>query len=348
MSKTSVLVIGTGFLGGSLLNVLKRNNNYEISATSRQDSHLEKLKELGYKPVKASLDDRDLIVKLVSEHDVVINTASSDHPESVQSTLDGIQKRIDAGKKTVYLHTSGTGVLADNAGGMHTSETVIYDDKPDEIERLLNDGAIHRQVDINILNHAKKWAEKGDLAKIRLMVPPFMFGKGAGPFKDISVQVPSVIRAAKDVKYAPVHGEGKAVTAYIEVNDLAEGYALLLENVLKGTDPKPKSSGDIYYFASSDDQIPWREISARIGEILVSKDYISSAEPKSLPREKQLEHGLTMDKKAWSGTMDYQSVGGNVRTQAVKLRSLGWKPERTSKQQLLDSLDRDVEVVLAE
>ena len=120
------------------------------------------------------------------------------------------------------------------------------------------------------------------------------------------------------------------------------------ENVLKGTDPKPKSSGDIYYFASSDDQIPWREISARIGEILVSKDYISSAEPKSLPREKQLEHGLTMDKKAWDGTMDYQSVGGNVRTQAVKLRSLGWKPERTSKQQLLDSLDRDVEVVLAE
>jgi saccharopine dehydrogenase-like NADP-dependent oxidoreductase len=77
-----------------------------ISATSRQDSHLEKLKELGYKPVKASLDDRDLIVKLVSEHDVVINTASSDHPESVQSTLDGIQKRIDAGKQTVYLHTS--------------------------------------------------------------------------------------------------------------------------------------------------------------------------------------------------------------------------------------------------
>ena len=101
----------------------------------------------------------------------------------------------------------GTGVLADNAGGMHTSETVFYDDKPDEIERLLNDGAIHRQVDINILNHAKKWAEKGDLAKIRLMVPPFMFGKGAGPFKDISVQVPSVVRAAKDVKYAPVHGE---------------------------------------------------------------------------------------------------------------------------------------------
>ena len=77
-----------------------------ISATSRQDSHLEKLRELGFKPVKASLDDRDLIVKLISEHDVVINTASSDHPESVQSTLDGIQKRIDAGKQTVYLHTS--------------------------------------------------------------------------------------------------------------------------------------------------------------------------------------------------------------------------------------------------
>jgi hypothetical protein len=90
---------------------------------------------------------------------------------------------------------------------MHTSETVFYDDRPDELERLLNDGAIHRQVDINILNHARKWAEKSDLAKIRLMVPPFMFGKGAGPFKDISVQVPSVIRAAKDVKYAPVHGE---------------------------------------------------------------------------------------------------------------------------------------------
>ena len=103
----------------------------------------------------------------------------------------------------------GTGVLGDSADGMHSSDTIFYDNKPDEIDRLLEDGAIHRAIDQNILSHAKKWHQEQNESKtqIRIMVPPLIFGKGSGPFKDISVQIPSLIRASKDVKYAAMHGE---------------------------------------------------------------------------------------------------------------------------------------------
>lgn len=58
------------------------------------------------KPIKVSLDDSDIITDIVSKHDIIVNTASSDHPGSIQATLEGIQKRVDAGQSTIYLHTS--------------------------------------------------------------------------------------------------------------------------------------------------------------------------------------------------------------------------------------------------
>jgi hypothetical protein len=60
----------------------------------------------------------------------------------------GIQKRADAGKKTVYIHTSGTGVLSDEAGGK-LGEKIYDDEKPDDLETI-DDGAPHRAIDKNL------------------------------------------------------------------------------------------------------------------------------------------------------------------------------------------------------
>ena len=54
--------------------------------------------------------------------------------------------------------------------------------------------------------HAENGKGEGD-TQIRIAVPPLIFGKGSGPFKDYSVQIPSMIRASKALGYPVVHGE---------------------------------------------------------------------------------------------------------------------------------------------
>lgn len=82
---------------------LLAGDSYDISATTRRDGHAEKLRSLGCRVHQASLDDSDAIIKAVAESDIVINTASSDHPASVESTLKAIRQRSSAGKKTIYM-----------------------------------------------------------------------------------------------------------------------------------------------------------------------------------------------------------------------------------------------------
>jgi len=155
-----------------------------------------------------------------------------------------------------------------------------------------------------------------------------------------------MIRASKALGYPVVHGEGKNITSYVNVLDLAEGYAIILENLRKSGEPKAQSHGDVYVFASSDDEFAFQQVSERIGSLLHKRDVVSSPEPKSIPYDQQVEYGLTMQKKDWDGSKDYQSVGGNARTRAIKLRKLGWKPKRTSVEQVLDSLERDVDLIV--
>ena len=86
-----------------LTNYQLEESSYDITASTRRDGHAEKLRHLGCQVLQASLDDADAITKAVADSDIIINTASSDHPGSVESTLKGIRERSSAGKKTIYM-----------------------------------------------------------------------------------------------------------------------------------------------------------------------------------------------------------------------------------------------------
>lgn len=134
------------------------------------EDHLKKLESLGVKGVQASLDDSDKIEQAVYEHDIVINGASSDHPGSVDATLKAIERRSKEVKKTIYIHTSGTGVLDDNANGEEREATIFTDEKPDQVEAL-SDRAPHRAIDKKISRAAEKLKET---ASIRILLPPLV------------------------------------------------------------------------------------------------------------------------------------------------------------------------------
>lgn len=60
-SKPTLFLVGTGFIGGTLLTSLLEQDKYEISALSRSEDKANKLKELGVRPVMGSLDDEALV-----------------------------------------------------------------------------------------------------------------------------------------------------------------------------------------------------------------------------------------------------------------------------------------------
>lgn len=51
----SLFLVGTGFIGGTLLTDLLASKKYKISALTRKDDQAKKLEELGVRPIKVRL-----------------------------------------------------------------------------------------------------------------------------------------------------------------------------------------------------------------------------------------------------------------------------------------------------
>lgn len=69
-TQTSLLLLGAGYVGGSLLQSLLASNKYKITVLIRGEDRAEILKGLGVKPLIGSLDDEELLAKAATEHDV--------------------------------------------------------------------------------------------------------------------------------------------------------------------------------------------------------------------------------------------------------------------------------------
>jgi len=335
--KPKLLCLGTGYVGGSVLQRLLEEFSYDITASTRRDGHAEKLRHLGCQVLQASLDDADAITKAVADSDIIINTASSDHPGSVESTLKGIRERSSAGKKTIYIHTSGTGVLDDRAGGEQRDATIFTDAKPDQLEAL-DDEQAHRRIDKSIARAAD---ELKDTATIRVLLPPLIFGKGDGPFNTLSMQIPTLLRASLKLGYPAMHGQGLATWSNVHVLDLADAYVTLLHALEHGKLPA-KSPYDVYVFAESGHEHKWADLAMAYGKEMFDRDLIKSSEPKPCPQDRLEEFGFVVPGKQLGTKCDYFTVGGNSRSRATKLRELGWSPSRPD---VYACLSGDIDVV---
>lgn len=101
MAKT-LFLLGTGFIGGSVLNALleDKKDQYTISALCRDPKKADKLKELGVRPVQGELASDELIAKEAAEADVrIVGFASCLAPlrlaSSRQDMLAHTRVRLD-------------------------------------------------------------------------------------------------------------------------------------------------------------------------------------------------------------------------------------------------------------
>lgn len=345
-NKINILFTGaTGYIGGSVLTGLLRHSNashFHITALIRDgDDRIEKLKAIGVTPLIGTNESFETIEKAASESHVVIHTANSaDDLPSTQAIVSGLNKRTEVTKKpAIYIHTSGTGVLFEDVRGNKGSETLYNDMNPTHINTL-PDAQPHRDVDLFIINAA----DANPLLKSVIVLPPLIYGIGTGLFNRTSVQLPAIVRAALKRKKAEVIGLGEATWNNVHIADLVDAYIIILDHLLAayGPDAKPDAQPNPYltigregYYFAENGKHSWKDLSAKVGEVLLKKGICNSSEVTSFP-ENEIESSLL-------GGYTNFALASQSNSKAERVRKLGWKPYRPS---LFDSVEEQVDAFL--
>ncbi|KAJ5926106.1 Phosphatidylethanolamine-binding protein PEBP [Penicillium verrucosum] len=305
----SVFLLGPGFIGGEILDLLLISN-YKVTTLVRRESAVADYTNLGVETVVGNLDDSSVIKEQVAVSDVVLHTATADHLPSVQAIIDGIRQRAAEGLRTIYIHNSGATLLSDTAQGEYKSDA-IYDDELSGEINALPDSASHRQIDLVIVRASQELASH---AKMAIMIPPLIYGVSTRENR-LSIQLPTLIRYSIKHGYAGQIGKGLAVWSQIHVKDLARGYMVLLHWMERV--PATEIALNPYFFCENDQELSWGECAAEIGRILKKAGRIDQSTPKPIPKE---------DWGDLFGDFSGMMLGSNARNRANRLRKLGWAP----------------------
>jgi len=323
----------TGYIGGSvLLRFLNHPNttSFDITALVRSPEKAEKLKTLGVNAVVGSHSDSPLVETLASEADFVIAMADADNLEAARATLKGLEKRHrTTGSVPTFIHTSGTGVLTDNAAGMYAYDTIYNDADPDQIETL-PPTQLHRNVDLELLN-----ADKQGYVRVYIVIPSTIYGIATGKLVELgiqnphSIQVPALIDASLDRGQGGVVGEGKNLWPNVNVEDVADLFVVLFNSIVSNPEKTGHGREGIYFGENGEHKL--YDVSKAVAQVLFDLGKGKSPEPTTFTKE---------DIDKYFGGSSY--LGSNSRCRGNRSRSIGWKPTKTT-DDFLASIKAEVE-----
>ncbi|KAJ8072687.1 hypothetical protein PM082_016246 [Marasmius tenuissimus] len=286
-SKTKVLLTGaTGYVGGSVLSrFLSRSDaaSFDFRAIVRSSEKAEKLKEFGIATIVGSHNDESVMVQAASEVDVVIAMADCDDLVAANLTLKGLKKRFkETGKPPIFINTSGTGVLMDDANGMYASKTIYNDENVSQIESL-PPSQPHRHVDLAIVA-----GDKEGYIKSYIILPSTIYSIAHGKLFEVGIshsqsqQIPNLIKRGVQRGRAGMVGEGKNIWPNVDIHDLADLYSTLYDSIVSNPALGHGRAG--FYFGENGEH-SLLDISKEIGQVLVQLDKATIAEPNSFTKE---------------------------------------------------------------
>ncbi|EJF64709.1 NAD(P)-binding protein [Dichomitus squalens LYAD-421 SS1] len=341
--KIPILYIGaTGYIGGSALQAIlahPKANTFEITALVRSEAKAKVLESaLGIKTVIGSIQDHAFLTENVEKADVVIQQANADDMEVTKAVLAGLKRKFEkTGKKPILIHTSGTGILIDNARGEYASPTITSDLDAAAIEKI---SAIYRHaVDLLVSS-----ADVEGYATTYIVVPGIVYGRPKGPLFDgaepiantQTVVVPRYTEAIAQRGRPGIVGKGANIWAYVHVDDNADAYVRVLDAALY--DPARISHGrEGFFFVESSEHSAY-ELVKLIAEALVELGVITDAEPDVYTAEERLKY--------FGSEVIVSIFFANARCTADRIRKeLGWAPKHTT-EDFVQHIKEDVEVAL--
>lgn len=335
--KTKIFITGaTGYIGGSVLDRLLRHkdaNNFEITAIIRNAQKAEGFKQYGVNTVVGSFSDVQLLEDLTAAADVVFDTVDADQLAGAKTMLRGFKRRHqETGIQPIFIHTSGTGLLSDNAAGLRDSDIIWDDADADQLEKLAPT-APHRDVDLELIK-----ADQEGYVKAYLVTPATVYGLASGRFVDAglihkhSIQLPSLIEASLDRGQAGMVGKGVNIWPNVHIDDVADLYIVLFDAIR--TNPDVVGHGrEGYYFGLNGEHTLY-DVGKELGRALVEFGKNKSDEPSTFTPEEI--------NKYFNGS---NYLGSNSRGKANRSLLIGWKPTRITAD-FLKSIKPEVEEIL--
>lgn len=294
----------TGYIGGSVA-VRLTQEGHTVRGLCRDPQKAERLRTLGIEPVAGALHNERLLAEEARRADAVINAADADDPYAIQALLAGLG---GSGKR--LIHTSGSSVVGDRAAGAR-SEIVFAEDTPRPVRwekrgRCESDAAVVK-------------AAADGVASV-VLCPCLIYGAGLG-LNPESIQVPRLIRTARQHGAARYIGAGENRWSTVHIDDLVEAYLLALAHAPSGS-----------FFFVENGEVAMATLAQGIHDQL---GFAGEARSWSA-EEAALE---------WGQEGAHFAFGSNSRVSSLKLRTmLGWTPRHAS---VLDDLPRCVRSVEA-
>jgi nucleoside-diphosphate-sugar epimerase len=178
---------------------------------------------------------------------------------------------------------SGTGVIADDAKGQH-GDHIVYDDTDVEQIKSIPESAIHRNVDLTLLA-----ADTESYVRTYIVLPSTIYGLATGPIFDAkvanphSIQVPALIKASIDRGRAGVIGSGNNVWPHVHINDIANLFLVLFNNIL--WEPERAGHGWEGFYFGENGSYKYGDLGEKIGEALVKTGKATEATPTPFTKE---------------------------------------------------------------
>ncbi|KAI6142651.1 hypothetical protein BKA82DRAFT_1003327 [Pisolithus tinctorius] len=338
ISKRTIFFTGaTGYVGGTVLTRLVDHPtfaNSEITLLVRpsKKDKISALHSLGLNTVLGSYNDLDILEEQASKADIVFSVADADNLAAAQAILRGLKRRYEAtGQQPLLIHTSGTGVLVDDAKGLYPTD-VIYDDlNPDRINALAIT-QLHRNVDVAIVD-----ADNENYVKAYIILPPTIYALAKTRFVDLglqnprSLQIPQLIRAGLLKGQGGMVGKGENVWPNVHIDDIADLYIIVYENALSG---KAGHGREGFYFGENGEHKLY-DLSKVVAQELYNVGRGKSPEPAPFTEEDY--------KRPENFGLEF--LGTNARCLARRARALGWKPKYTT-EDAFKSIKPEVEYVI--
>jgi nucleoside-diphosphate-sugar epimerase len=311
-SPRSVFLLGAGYVGRHVIDNLLAAG-HPVTTLVRNKELANTLEKTGVKTLIGNLEDFETITAQAAQHEITINTSSSDDVPSVQAVLAGVRQRVAQGLPATYIHTSGTGLLVDDAKGRYKSDKIYSDDDPASIDALPLT-AMHRDVDLTIVEAAR---EIGNKATIVVVIPPIIYGFNP-THKRVSMGLPALVRFALKHGFSGRVNEGRNVWNAVHVADLARAYMTLIDKLDTAV---PSAQENPYFFVDNGEDFSWAEAAEHVGRMLHQAGKIASPEPKAVEQHQLVD---------MFGPVTEMVAGGNSRCRSVRLPAMGWVPREKS------------------
>lgn len=288
----------TGYIGSSTAKVLLEAG-HSIYGLTRKEESFKALKQLGVEPVLGSLEDESLLIKYARMSDAVVHTADAGHRSSVDALLRALR-----GTDKALIHTSGSGIVGDDARGEYEAEQIYRETTP------LNRDLEH----IRINERVRKAGEEEGVRGI-VIVPAMVYGTSLGLPAE-SVQLPVIVRKSKEKGVGVYIGQGLNRWSNVHISDLARLYLLALEKAPAGS----------YLFAENGEE-SFEELARYVSEALGYEGRTAS-----WPLDEAV---------AEFGPIAQYTLASNSRVRSVLAReTLGWRPDGESIQSWISHIYR--------